>query len=91
MSEWCVATGEGTWYQLQRMAACAIPVPAAAASTGHREAVQREAIGAVAVSLGVIWISHPHADHHLGIVRLTNADLDAILLAYCLLLRLRSA
>ena len=80
---WCMCMcvcvlGEGTWYQLQRMAAAACPATSAvaAASEYKDEAAVRAAVGAVAVSLGAIWISHPHADHHLGIVRERTAALN---------------
>lgn len=53
--------GEGTWYQLLRMA------EGKDIKNGGSDAIVHIAMG-----LSVIWISHPHADHHLGLIQVLS-------------------
>lgn len=59
--------GEGSWFQLMRIA-CNDPsvFMNGKMSSSTFEQVQCE----VARELAVAWVSHPHADHHLGLVTL---------------------
>jgi len=51
--------GEGSWQQLMKMYTHAHPdVPPAALA---RDMIAR---------IGLVWVSHPHADHHLGLIQL---------------------
>ena len=36
------------------------------------------AVRAMAEQIGVVWISHPHADHHLGLIRLLQVSTHMI-------------
>ena len=57
-----IDAGEGTWSQMLRQSydtvAVLSPPPSLAALSS-----------ALAHKLRVVWVSHPHADHHLGLVR----------------------
>jgi ribonuclease BN (tRNA processing enzyme) len=53
-----IDAGEGTWSQMLRLL-----------SEMHRDVPLRSLKYRLARKLRVVWISHPHADHHLGLVR----------------------
>lgn len=59
--------GEGTWQQMVRMAH---HHPALLSNDGAAAAESISAAHALAARVRVVWISHPHADHHLGITRI---------------------
>lgn len=51
--------GEGTWQQLLRVAKHTPEMTTATAEGIEKWAAQQ---------VSAVWISHPHADHHLGLV-----------------------
>jgi ribonuclease BN (tRNA processing enzyme) len=63
-SSYLLDCGEGTWYQLMRMALNSSETvsPTDTSSTSGNSQIT------IASKLKMIWISHPHADHHLGLI-----------------------
>lgn len=65
-------SGEGTWHQLMRMTESMKAV--AGDPPGGRGKLKCEVVN----SIKAIWISHPHADHHLGLVCFTFSPTSLI-------------
>jgi ribonuclease Z len=73
--------GEGTWQQMMKMA-LNCPSLLGLDENISIEAVDTDRIAyALAVQIKAAWISHPHADHHLGLIRLLS-ERKRLLLKY---------
>lgn len=80
-----IDAGEGTWAQMVRMQyehMANFAVDTAADTSVHHEPAPVPTLAAVssavAQMLRVVWISHPHADHHLGLVRVIQERKTAL-------------
>ena len=81
--------GEGTWQQMMRT------IHHLPESLSIRDGLASGALGTVperdrtalqlALQLKLVWISHPHADHHLGLIRII-AERKRLLVTYSALL-----
>ena len=64
--------GEGTWQQLVRMTREHPGMCRASASQMNTVVSSEMACQWLARTIKVVWVSHPHADHHLGLVTLIS-------------------
>ena len=73
--------GEGTWQQMMKMA-LNCPSLLSLETNINVENVDSDLIGyELSVQVKAAWISHPHADHHLGLIRLLS-ERKRLLLKY---------
>lgn len=81
-----IDVGEGTWQQLLKMARLTpalFPFQHSSSSSGDNFLTDEDCSTlAAAMQLKLAWISHPHADHHLGLITVI-LQRRAVILRHC--------